>query len=669
MKYCVFVMIIYILFVPLYAQEYVKVVIREEPEILDLYQMGLTLIDVKIREKIDQQGNPRYQFRYNVENNFVTAQVSEAQFEKLQQAGYTVEKIIRTKPRHSDTPVMAEQTLPYQLGWPRTTYNGMSLYENSPTIADMNLDDKLDVSVTNAWGYFNPTVPPYVIVWQRNGTYLLGYPTALQPGILQSSADAGISAMGDIHGDEHLEVVCGDENGFLYAFDYQGLILNGFPVHYGYYTGVFTPALADLDGDGKDEILVISHDWDFPYANAYLHALTVTDNGPIERPGFPIFLEKGTDNSPAVGDLDGDGDFEIVVGTGGTNDLTIEAKIIAYSDSGQILPGFPWIVGKNSVGNSPTLFDLDNDGTLEILIRVKPDYNDINGIYALDYQGSLLPGFPYPIEYGNPTACVAVGDMDGDLIPELAYGGVEAVDSAKVWVYDLTGNTLPGYPVKVYRTWVDGSVAIADVDGDGLGDVVCGTNGTSSKPGMIRAFNHLGQEVNGFPLMPGNPILTSFETHPTLIDIDDDGDTEIFAGRVDQHVYCWDTPGVYDSLSSWQTYKGNAKRTGGQLSSPVLTSLKAGGENPMLLYDFHLSNYPNPFNPRTVISWQLSASSSVQLSIYDLGGKRVSVLVDEEKPGGFHEVGFNASHLASGIYLCRLEVNGYAAVRKMVLVK
>jgi len=652
------------------AEEYVKVIIQNEQKIRSLYEQGFTFEDVRVKEKTDQQGNVRLQFMYNVENNFVTVQVSEVQIEKLQEIGYTIEKIIRPDNQDIVPPSTNEQAIPYQLGWPRTTYNGMSLYENSPTVADMNRDNKLDVSVTNAWGSFNPTVPPYVIVWQRNGTFLLGFPTALQPGILQSSGDGGISAMGDIYGDEHLEIVCGDENGFLYAFDDQGLSLNGFPIHYGYYTGVFTPALADLNGDGKAEIIVISHNWDSPYGNAYLHALIVTDNGPVEQSGFPISLEKGTGNSPAVGDLDGDGDFEIVVGTGGTTDLTVEAKIIAFSDSGQVLPGFPWIVGKNSVGNSPTLFDLNDDGTLEILIRVKPDYNDINGIYALDYQGNLLPGFPFPIEYGNPTACVAVGDIDGDLIPELAYGGVEAVDSAKVWVYALNGNLLPGYPAKVYRTWVDGSVAIADVDGDGVGDVVCGTNGTSSKPGMIRAFNYLGQEVNGFPLMPGNPILNSFETHPTLIDIDNDGDTEIFAGRVDQNVYCWDTPGVYDSLTARHTFKGNAERSGGQKISPVLVNLHTAAENQMVPQVYHLTNYPNPFNPLTIIEFSLVRDGVASLIIYNLSGEEILKIVDQRiLRAGKHRYTFEAENLTSGVYFYQLRAEPVIKTGKMILLK
>ena len=652
------------------SQYYAKISIGSEFEIQKLYELGFKFEDTKVRERTDIKGESHYQIIYNHENNFVTVLLSDTQLKILQEQDYKVKEIILQNQQLVNPIIAREQIIPYQLGWPRTVYNGMSLYENSPTVADMNLDNQLDVSVTNAWGSYNPTNPPYLIVWQKVGTYLLGFPTALQPGILQSSADAGISAMGDIYGDKKLEIVCGDENGYLYAFNHQGLILDGFPHHYGYYTGVFTPALEDFDRDGKLEIVVISHDWDSPYDNAYLHALKVTSNGPVELQGFPVALEKGASNSPAVGDLDGDGDVEIVVGTGGTTDLSIQAKIIAFSDSGEVLPGFPWIVGKNSVSNSPTLYDLDCNGTLEILIRVKPDYNNINGIYALDYQGNVVPGFPLPIDFGNPDACVAVGDMDGDDIPEIAYGGVEAVDSAKVWVYDLNGNLLSGYPVKVYRTWVDGSVAIADVDGDNLGDVVCGTNGTASKPGMIRAFNYQGQEVNGFPLMPGNPILNSFETHPTLVDIDGDGDTEIFAGRVDQNVYCWDTPGIYDSVKVWHTFKGNAKRTGGQVKSPLLVNIFSNQGNHLINGNYQILNYPNPFNALTKIRFRLNQSSQVTIRVYNVRGQMVNQILDDKRfETGDHSISFNAVDLPSGLYFYRIETQQWSETAKMVLMK
>jgi hypothetical protein len=85
---------------------------------------------------------------------------------------------------------------------------------------------------------------------------------------------------------------------------------------------------------------------------------------------------------------------------------------------------------------------------------------------------------------------------------------------------------------------------------------------------------------------------------------------------------------------------------------------------------FHLSqNYPNPFNPSTVISYQLSAESRVLITVYDLLGREVAVLVNEVKPAGYHAVSWNADTFPSGLYFSVLESGGERFIRKMLLVK
>jgi hypothetical protein len=80
-------------------------------------------------------------------------------------------------------------------------------------------------------------------------------------------------------------------------------------------------------------------------------------------------------------------------------------------------------------------------------------------------------------------------------------------------------------------------------------------------------------------------------------------------------------------------------------------------------------NYPNPFNPTTAISYQLPAKGFVNLSIYDISGKKVAELVNGIREASTHEVTFDGSGLASGVYLYRLEAGDYSAVQKMVLLK
>lgn len=80
-------------------------------------------------------------------------------------------------------------------------------------------------------------------------------------------------------------------------------------------------------------------------------------------------------------------------------------------------------------------------------------------------------------------------------------------------------------------------------------------------------------------------------------------------------------------------------------------------------------NYPNPFNPATVISYQLSASGRTTLTVHDLIGREVAVLVNEMQSAGSYTVHFDGSQLASGTYFVRLTNGGRVEMRKMTLMK
>ena len=86
--------------------------------------------------------------------------------------------------------------------------------------------------------------------------------------------------------------------------------------------------------------------------------------------------------------------------------------------------------------------------------------------------------------------------------------------------------------------------------------------------------------------------------------------------------------------------------------------------------DFRLyQNSPNPFNPVTIIRYDVQKRSYVTLMVYNLLGQNVTQLVDQEKEAGYHEITFNASHLPSGLYIYRLQAGEYVESRKMLLLK
>ena len=80
-------------------------------------------------------------------------------------------------------------------------------------------------------------------------------------------------------------------------------------------------------------------------------------------------------------------------------------------------------------------------------------------------------------------------------------------------------------------------------------------------------------------------------------------------------------------------------------------------------------NFPNPFNPSTVISFSIPSEVKVILKVYNILGEEVQTLVNEVLKPGVHNIDFNASHLASGVYFYRIDAGNYTSLKKMILMK
>jgi len=128
------------------------------------------------------------------------------------------------------------------------------------------------------------------------------------------------------------------------------------------------------------------------------------------------------------------------------------------------------------------------------------------------------------------------------------------------------------------------------------------------------------------------------------------------------HVRAKNPGGTPENASAWSelwsfTVEGNSRK--GQVAT------KDAPPKQFKLYD----NYPNPFNPVTVIGYQLSVNGLVSLKVYDLIGREIKTLVERWENAGYHHVEFDASSLPSGIYIYRLSTCDYVEMKRMALVK
>jgi glycosidase len=98
--------------------------------------------------------------------------------------------------------------------------------------------------------------------------------------------------------------------------------------------------------------------------------------------------------------------------------------------------------------------------------------------------------------------------------------------------------------------------------------------------------------------------------------------------------------------------------------------LDAGDENNSTITTYSLEqNYPNPFNPSTKIRFAIPNSGFVKLKVFDILGREIKTLINNELPAGIHEVNFDASYLSSGIYFYRIESGSFVETKKMILLK
>lgn len=331
-------------------------------------------------------------------------------------------------------------------GWPVPTTGFGQIV---PTVADLDGDGTPEIVVPTR----GLTNGGRLYVFRTNGTLFPGWPLDLGNNNVESATAA------DLDGDGDLELIAAERRGSIgvvHVFQHNGTAFGGtWPLTLDHVpTG--TAAVGDLDADGTLEVVLQSY-----------NSLFVTDANGALRPGFPIdFAQTQTANfsyqSPALGDLDGDGTLEIVVACHRNGSA---CHVLRHD--GSLLPGWPKSFGGTWSYCPPTLADLDGDGRLDVLCGRAGGTVSAPALYAWRANGSLLPGFPVA-HPGGAEAPLTVGDIDQDGQLEILYdSNVMANGFSQVRCVDSSGRNEPGFPVLVRAFPYMNGATIGDVDGNG----------------------------------------------------------------------------------------------------------------------------------------------------------------------------------------------------------
>lgn len=414
----------------------------------------------------------------------------------------------------------------------------------------------------------------------------------------------------DLDGDGFAEVFAPAKDGNLYAWHRDGTPVGA---NAAFKTGLGTwsrcsPTFANVDGDPAPEIVYAA-----PTGTLYIWN---ADGSNVPR--FPMSLGNTCLSSTAIGDVDADGDLDVVMVSENDSLYVIDTA------HGKRLPGWPVVlsVDSNPVSPSPALADFDFDGDLEIVIAHNALPVTQSSVRVYSHTGQLLPGWPRFVDSHTSESSPIVADFSGDGVPDIVFGN----ENSLLYGWDKNGNTLPGFPLTVGGE-VRSTPFAADLDGDGT----------------------------------INLVLAGWDQNLWIWDF---------------------TAPFVRAAAQWPTFKHDAQRTGYYSHTEQTPTGTAGEPDATAAVPrsaFLGANVPNPFNPVTSISYGVPGTGgagavAVRIQVFDVRGRHVRRLVQGTQVPGTYKTLWDGRddggrEVQSGVYFFRLHVAGTTEVRKTMLLR
>lgn len=301
--------------------------------------------------------------------------------------------------------------------------------------------------------------------------------------------------LADIFGDGNLEIITGSSSCVFHVWDYQGNDLPGWPK-----TGLgqirAKAAVGDIDASYPGLEIV---------AVAETSIMYVWHNDGTPAPGWPQATGSvGHLRAPVIFDVDDDGDLEIILGKG---------EVCVYNHDGTVYPGWPQSIGSVA---TPSVADVDNDGVVEICAV------SYNSIYLWDKDGNPEPGWPLMNVAGATSyAQPVLADLDGDGDLEILHAYYDQWTSPSnnhVAIYHHDGTNFNNWPFNYPGPHTYITPVVGDIDNDGDLEIFGGGHTFD-----LQARHHTGAIVSGWPVSA----TSALECSPIVFDVDGDGFREV----------------------------------------------------------------------------------------------------------------------------------------------
>ena len=574
----------------------------------------------------------------------------------------------------SDT-LRAWSALPYQNGFPiRPNVKAIGSEVSGVTCFDFDGDGKKELIASGGNGQLH--------VYDDQGN-LLFHTEGLQ-------GDLTYPAVGNVVGNAQKEIVISsfkegqDENNIYVIDSRNGSVLSQFNLHYNAPSPV---VLADLDHDGYDEILALTHAANAPEEPKESRLFILKDSSGVltsfedwPKDGYVFENDKLSLGNVAVADLDQSGMQSVIV-------PTFRSKLFCFNPDTSTNPVWVTQLSGGYLMSPVSVADLNLDGYKEMVVA--SIYND--KLYVIDHNGNFFPGWEggksvdVTDPYGHSSPAI-IGNLDDDPELEIMYVGRDSI-----YIFKADGSAEPNWPKAFFNGegFYDSerenlapynSPVLGDINQDGIQELVF-----LDTDGYIHAFSTKdGQEISGFPIFTNNDRVNA--QSPVLDDIDGDGDLDILTVNHEGVLMAWDAQQKYNehTFLYWSQPLANPQHTGtlDSLNLTVISGIKNNASANVPVKFYLKPNYPNPFNPSTTIEFALKTPGLVRITVYNILGQKIATLYNDRLLGvGIHRKQWNGKNEfgaeeASGIYFLRMTVKDrksgriyFTKTRKMIKLK